>query len=98
MCRPAAWHMKNRPLRLTSSTSSQSSSVTSRASWFVPTPALFTRTSIRPYRSTGGGHRRLSARQVEDVDRPRAGPPATADDVGGKRGDLVRCPRPCAHV
>jgi hypothetical protein len=28
----------------------------------------------------------------------RAGPPATVDDVGGKRVDLVRCPRPCDHV
>src|SRR5450759_3175329 len=52
MWRPTAWLVKKRPLRLTAIIASQSSSRTSNASWFAPSPALLTRMSIRPWAAT----------------------------------------------
>ena len=59
----------------------------------VPTPALFTRTSIRPCRSTVRVTA-ADARQVPDVDLHGAGLPATCDDLGGNpsTSSVVRDP------
>src|SRR5665647_2074111 len=76
--RATAWVTKNRPLRLTSIIASQSASVTSRASWLAPRPALLTRMSMRPRsatrRCTAGS---MLARSVTSSSTATARPPAT---------------------
>src|SRR5665647_878966 len=75
--RATAWVTKNRPLRLTSIIASQSDSVTSRASWLAPRPALLTRMSMRPRSATrcctAGS---IPARSVTSSSTATARPPA----------------------
>src|SRR5438445_9923624 len=76
MPRATAWAVKKMPLRLVSSTASQSASVTSRAGLRMFVPALLTSTSIRPNASTASPtNRATSAGRVTSPSRARTRPP-----------------------
>src|SRR5438105_11072323 len=76
MPRATAWAVKKRPLRLVSSTASQSASVTARAGLRMLVPALLTSTSIRPKASRASPtNRATSAGRVTSPSRARTRPP-----------------------
>src|SRR6266511_3812977 len=104
MCRPAAWHAKKRPRTFTSNSSSHSSSVASSASWFVPSPALFTRMSSCPNRSiVSETALPMDSRRRRSISTGPASPPAArissttaSTDAGSRPAAATRAPAPAS--